>query len=324
MIAAEVDREFLRTSPGRVPSRVLAQALFEGRPPMTRGAILDVVTRRHLAAVARSWNGERVTRPIFIIGVGRSGTTLLGRLLASHPDVGYLKEPKALWHEVHPGEDVSGFYNTGDSRFVMHADDVTPDVARRAHRLFNWFGAVTRSKRVVDKYPEMTYRVPFLRAIFPDAVVIGIVRDVDAVVSSIVRYSEEMADNRGNWWGVGDAKWLAMIDEFGPTLAEIGLPVTAETKPRDRALAEWVLGARALCDPNHQVDHLLRYEQLLAEPATVMSELLQVAGLAHDSTPVRYAESVVGRPKTVSGDAANWPNVVQGLRDQLGYIDDRK
>ena len=41
--------------------------------------------------------------PIFIIGCGRSGTTLLGELFAMHPGVSYICERYDLWAAIHPG-----------------------------------------------------------------------------------------------------------------------------------------------------------------------------------------------------------------------------
>ena len=44
--------------------------------------------------------------PIFIIGCGRSGTTILGKTLSKHPDIKYLNERRDLWHRAYPEFDI--------------------------------------------------------------------------------------------------------------------------------------------------------------------------------------------------------------------------
>ena len=65
--------------------------------------------------------GNRIQSPILIVGSPRSGTTLLGKILSSHPEVAYWEEPRTIWSQGHAwrGDDV-----------LMEAD-LTPSIARR-------------------------------------------------------------------------------------------------------------------------------------------------------------------------------------------------
>ena len=48
---------------------------------------------------------EKITHtfnPVFIIGCGRSGTTILGNTLSNHPKIKYLNERRDLWHKAYP------------------------------------------------------------------------------------------------------------------------------------------------------------------------------------------------------------------------------
>ena len=54
---------------------------------------------RTLARIAPRVFGRRLRRPVFLLGSGRSGTTMLRRILATHRDIaGYPTEANDLWH----------------------------------------------------------------------------------------------------------------------------------------------------------------------------------------------------------------------------------
>ena len=50
----------------------------------------------------KSWRKKYDFMPVFIIGCGRSGTTILGKTLSRHPKIKYLNERRDLWHEAYP------------------------------------------------------------------------------------------------------------------------------------------------------------------------------------------------------------------------------
>jgi hypothetical protein len=73
---------------------------------MVRGAMIRLPTRESVFGSACSFVGNlarplglALARPVFIIGTGRCGTSLLVRILDSHPDItGYPGEANELWH----------------------------------------------------------------------------------------------------------------------------------------------------------------------------------------------------------------------------------
>ncbi|MGR3343711.1 MAG: sulfotransferase [Paracoccaceae bacterium] len=143
--------------------------LFEGRPLTTRGRWINPL----VFAGYRLWSAlplrGRELRPIFILGVGRSGTTVLGTILALHQDVGYLNEPKALWHAALGNDDLIGSYSDQPGRYRMTRADAGAQPVRRLHRNYRAFLWLSRSRRVVDKYPELLFRNAMIDAAFPGA-----------------------------------------------------------------------------------------------------------------------------------------------------------
>ena len=117
----------------------------------------------------------RLQAPILCVGAPNSGTTILGEALASHPKIENRSEARVLWdpqfHSV-----------AGDT--LREATDVRPRDVRRLRGNFAWYQLVTGAKLVLNKHPENSLRIHYLMRIFPEALLIHIVRDGRAVVCS--------------------------------------------------------------------------------------------------------------------------------------------
>lgn len=311
MMVAQLDLRTIRAGPSRAASRLIGYTLFEGRPAPVRGQWFNKVVNRHLATVAARAPVRPVDRPVFIVGVGRSGTSILGRLIGVHPEVGFLDEPKAMWHAIVHDEDLMGTYGDGPVRFRLGQGDVTPRHVARAHRLYGWYQSCTRSARVVDKYPELIFREGFVRMLFPDAHIVVITRSPWDVVRSIDEWSKKNASNRADWWGVGDRKWRALwtegiaADERFKWIAE-HVPRT-EADHRVRAAVEWLLASTTAIDLRRSVDedhlHVLRYEDLLRSPIDICEELMERLELPRSEAVLDLATEIV-EPKSRTASCA--------------------
>ncbi len=121
-------------------------------------------------------------RPIIILGSVRSGTTLLGNVLKQHPDICYWEEPKHIWRHRHA-------YRRHD---VLSAADATPAIKRYITTQFAQYLAASGKSRFLEKTPSNCLRVPFIRAIFPDALYIHLIRDGRAsAVSARVQWMND-------------------------------------------------------------------------------------------------------------------------------------
>ena len=112
-------------------------------------------------------DGDPTTAPIFIVGLPRSGTTLVEQILASHPAVMGLGESEALNRAVsgrHP-------YDPAAAAPPGHYQALAADYLA-AMRAQGWDGA----GRFVDKTPANLWAVGMIHLMFPRAVILHTVR----------------------------------------------------------------------------------------------------------------------------------------------------
>jgi hypothetical protein len=232
-------------------------------------------------------------RPIFLIGCGRSGTTILGNTLARHRDVTYLNEPRQLWSRVIPEADIwSPDASRNAGRLVLDANACTPQRRRALARAFGRETRATGHPRLVEKLPINAFRLGLLGAAFPDARYLVLLRDGIAVARSIARFAE-----RDTWFGVGDYKWHALAAEAERRPETRGLAALC-TSAYERGLLEWRLSVDAaiahLEGPARNRCVLVRYETLLATPAAEMRRLLAALELRPSPEVERFAEDEIG------------------------------
>lgn len=306
-MVAQVDSRYFRLRPSAAFRRIATRTFFEGRPLTTRGRWANPLYLAQFAVQKRLPALKSVEKPIFVIGVGRSGTTILGTLLSLHPAIGFLNEPKAMWHAIYPEEDVLGHYTLGPARYRLDETDATPAVKLAAQRLFGNYLGLTFSQRLVDKNPELTFRVPFIQAIFPDARFVFLVRNGWNTCHSIHKWSQSYAVRKGetihDWWGVNDRKWNLLLDQIvksDPLFADLLPLLTTLQTHTDRAVVEWIVTMReGWAQYKQQLDNIyfLRYEELLAQPESELTAVLDFCELQADEKLVAYAKETL-RPST--------------------------
>jgi Flp pilus assembly protein TadD len=135
-------------------------------------AIFRALQGSFTPALMQHWNGagSATNAPVFIVGMPRSGTTLIEQILASHPDVfaaGELTAFQKLTAEILPG-------------YPESTSDIT---AERLHRLGEGYLAhITRiagrgARRVTDKLPANFRHLGLIHLALPDARIIHVRRD---------------------------------------------------------------------------------------------------------------------------------------------------
>ncbi len=297
---AQLNSRYIKTRPSKALTRLISYAFFEGRAATTKGRWINPLVLSFLKSVSSSNRQFKpVNKPIFILGVGRSGTTILGMVLSIHQDVGYLNEPKVIWHLIHPEEDVIGSYSKTTGRYRLNVDDATEEMCERARKIFGAYLSTTGTKRVVDKYPELIYRVDFVREIFPDARFILLVRNGWDTCQSIATWSERLGvsykGETHDWWGVDNKKWKLIVKDLVATDAEmidIVEDVNQFEKHSDKAVVEWVVTMREglnLMEKYPECTYTVRFEELTTHPEKTLSPLCDFCELHLDKTFLDYA-----------------------------------
>jgi Sulfotransferase family len=110
--------------------------------------------------------------PIVIIGMSRSGTTLVGRLLESRPGVHLETEPHMVWKA---------------GSFAHVADDEVEDDTRAAAWIRHTLLAAAGTDTLVEKSPVNCLRPDLVHRVFPDARIVYVERDPARCIDSNYR-----------------------------------------------------------------------------------------------------------------------------------------
>jgi hypothetical protein len=191
-------------------------------------------------------------RFVFVAGLHRSGTTLLARLLAAHPEISGFSGTGAPADEgqhlqtVYPSDHEYGRPGRFGFAPEMHLTESAPLASEQAaRRLFEEWSPHWDLSRplLLEKSPPNLIKTRFLQALYPGAAFVVIVRHPIPV-------------------SIPTAKWRG-------------------TRRYDRLLEHW-LHCHALFQADrkhlHRV-HVLAYEQLVRDPAGVLRGIFEFLGV---------------------------------------------
>jgi hypothetical protein len=237
-------------------------------------------------------------RPVFIVGCGRSGTTILGRLLSQPPSIAYLNEPRDIW-ALDPRTDIwSEHAQTRTGQLKLTAADARPETAAALDKAFASELHRQGGGVLIEKLPINSFRIGYIAALFPDARFIHMIRSGLEVARSIARETE---NPHYQWYGHNDYKWQLLVD----LARDRGLSLQVETAQPDmflRGLLEWRLSVEtaleALADIAQDRQLTLRYQQLIEDPVNACEALESFLDLPADPAMRQFARDHIVRQST--------------------------
>jgi len=259
-------------------------------------------------------------QPVFIVGCGRSGTTVLGELLGQHRRLAYLNEPRHIWF-IEPRTDVwTERARERKGAIRLTARDVKPAVAAQIRREFAVAVRLNHGTRLVEKLPINSFRIDFINQIFPDAMYIHLIRNGIEVARSIASLA-----GRNEWQGHDGYRWqllAALAREHGDEqLVELC------HDHFHRGLLEWrlsVTAAREALDAIPQNRRLeIRYKGLLRQPLTTCTLLEDFIGVEPSEEMRQFAKDRIARRSPPADTGALTPAgryIAGDLLAELGYL----
>ena len=265
---------------------------------------LGINTKATSDAAARSTPAQAlqpIDRPIFINGLGRSGTTIIHTLLSTHPNVNWMsllcgKFPSRpylnrwlmraldipliniyLKRRFLPLENYGfwdlhyrGFFNPCRDLFASDVDLFTTKSLKKAFsRLLT-----AKRNRLLIKITGVP-RIGYLHALFPDAKFVHVTRDGRAVANSRMRTPFWTGWDGLNLWA-GE-----MPDHYRQEWKRHGYSFAA------LAGIEWKTHLDQMAEVRRMYPHInileVKYEAFCANPVTQLREIAEFCGLAWDT-----------------------------------------
>jgi hypothetical protein len=181
--------------------------------------------------------------------------------------------------------------------------DITLEKMKTVHCLFTFYLTITGAKRILDKNPEIIYRIPYIKELFPDAKFIFLVRNGWDTARSIAEWSRTHCVNHGgnieNWWGLNLRKWNLMVEQLipnEPLLSPYQDEIRNLSRQEDMAAVEWILAMQqGLRSTYRYPENIFQvaYENLTNLPGKTLTSIIEFCELAEDKTMIEYAQKVL-------------------------------
>jgi hypothetical protein len=249
---------------------------------------------------------------LFIVGRGRSGTTLLRAMFDSHPDMAIPPESYGLVrfgrsrqrYEREDGfnlelfvEDAVDLWNRKwglpENELASVLSSARPTTVPEATRaMFSAYAQRQGKRRYGDKTPHNVMQIAFLGELFPEARFVHIIRDGRDVTLSFLS-----VDFGAKGIGEGAISWKRTVEQGRRGGARLGGDRYREVK----------------------------YEDLVRDPNATLSELCSFADLPFDPLMLRYFERadevLKGTKKAVHTNISRPPTKIRDWRVEMRPAD---
>ena len=241
------------------------------------------------------WNLSRrpAHRPVIVVGCSRAGTTLVYKVLSESHEIGSLqRETHDYWTDLHP---------LSDKYWDTHALDAADIRATDRDEVSRYFYCWTGHHRWVDKNNQNGLCVPYLRALFPDAVFVFVKRSPGDNLNSLIegwRKPDEFA-TWSNDLPATVAVENGQLSQWCFFLADgwrdyVNAPVEDVAAFQYNAINQAILDARSALPASQWVE--VFYEDFLRDPATTFRQVFEGCGLPFDAALQARCETVLDTP----------------------------
>lgn len=232
-------------------------------------------------------------RPIIVVGCSRAGTTLVYKTLSESREIGSLqRETHDYWVSLHPLQD-----KNWDTHALGAADASPRDRDTVSRYFYSWTGR----HRWVDKNNQNGLCVPYLHALFPDAVFVFVKRSPGDNLNSLIE-GWKKPDEFATWSDDLPAK-VAVEDgtltQWCFFLADgwreyVNAAVEDVAAFQYRAINAAILDAKAGIPPGQWVE--VFYEDFLRDPVATFRQVFEGCGLTFDARLQAHCAEVLDIP----------------------------
>lgn len=263
--------------------------------------ILIQKSNRLLRNIVSKLPFPEIEKPTFIIGTGRSGTTILGTALSHHSKITYLNEPRHIWIQFYPITDIwSKKAMERGGKMALSANEIDPIKSKKLRKAFYLKTLKNFSPYLVEKLPINCFRLHFIKSIFPDAQFIYLKRNGLEVAKSIQKKSEN-----GAWFGKNDYKWQQLVDFAQSQESTKNIPDYCSSY-HEKGLLEWRLGNEAVVSflKTSSKDNYIEisYDQLVDNPKETIEEIFTFMGLDFEKKIEEFSSNNIQRRSGKLGD----------------------
>ena len=219
---------------------------------------------RYPAYVLRGWLGRlgffgKLAPPLLVVGSPNSGTRALADAIVAHPSITDRSEARLLWDK--------DFHAKRNDTFKTD-EDVRPQDRTRLRGNFCYYQWSDKKQMVMNRHPENSVRIHFMKEIFPEAKLVHIVRDGHATICSNYTSAIKKEDRRIHPFGgyIRPQGWREWVDR--PVLEQLSYMWNTASLYASREGASY--GADFL---------EVRYEDLPNDSKTIIPKIWAMLGL---------------------------------------------
>ncbi|HBE16231.1 MAG TPA: sulfotransferase [Cyanobacteria bacterium UBA11149] len=243
-------------------------------------------------------------KPIFIVSAPRAGSTLLFQTLSQFPDIWTIGDES---HEIIEGIPQLHPAARNFTSNRLTESDAIAEISSILHQRFvielqnrngNQYLSLTELEapkqiRFLEKTPKNALRIPFLKAVFPDALFIYLYREAKENISSLIegwRTGKFLAYSQLPGWAYCD--WRFLLPPGWLSLQESSIPEIAAYQWQ--AANSYILSDLQALSPSDWF--FVSYLDLVKQPEKTIKAIGDFAGLDWD----KNIETIVSKPLAIA------------------------